>query len=364
MNFNIVESWPSIFILYPDRVATVALVVYVDDLVMVGNEFLVGTTAEIPKNIKMEKPANLPKSFGCVHHITQTIVENETITNLTFDMKNHFQGAIDQYLELATEKLNEVTTPFAPRLAPEILDSFMSERGILPNDAANLFMFMKLMYGVRMAGMHLSTVVACLLFQITEWTRNFDQRLHHIYPFLEQAKTLTLKGFFSTGEINKVVLVARPDADLARDFVSTKSTSGFPGQLGEIRLGSKKQGCTAQHMAGAETISLATVLGSELLPAKCLLQKFIRTPVNVIMMDDTEATIISIRKAYSPTVRHLPRVDGISIGLLNEITTREETNDESNLKVHKVATADHKADLFTKEDCAKFEHALNMIQMN
>ena len=39
------------------------------------------------------------------------------ITNVTFDMNNFFQTAIDQYLELAIEKLNEVNTPFAPRLA-------------------------------------------------------------------------------------------------------------------------------------------------------------------------------------------------------------------------------------------------------
>ena len=55
----------------------------------------------------------------------------------------------------------------------------------------------------------------------------------------------------------------------------------------------------------------------------------------------------------------------ISIGLLNEITTCEETDDDSNARVHKAATADHKGDLFTKElGRAKFEHAPNMIQMN
>ena len=35
------------------------------------------------------------------------------------------------------------------------------------------------------------------------------------------------------------------------------------------------------------------------------------------------------------------------------------------MRIHKAATADNKKDLFTKElDRAKFEHALNMIQMN
>jgi len=169
-----------------------------------------------------------------------------------------------------------------------------------------------------------------------------------------------------------VMLIAWPDADLAGDFMTTKSTSGFflearraEGRSFPISWGSKKQGCTAQHTAEAETISLATCLRSELLPAQFLLQKIIRRPVNAMVMEDNEATITSIRKGYSPAMRHLPRVHRISIGLLHEITTREETADDGNVRVHKAATADHKGDLFTKElDRAKYEHALSMIQMN
>ena len=370
LNFTIVEGWPSVFILYPDGVATVSFVVYVDDLVMVGTEFLVDIIAEIRKNIKMEEPSDLQKYLGCVHHVTQKIVEGETITNVTFDMMNYFQAAIDQYLELATEKLNEVSTPFAPRLAPEELDALMAERGVFADHAASLVM--KLMYGVRMAGPHLSTVVARLSSQITKWTRDSDRRLHRIYSYLAQAKKLTLKGSLSTGDVNEVMLIAWPDADLAGDFMTTKSTSGFfleargaEGRSFPISWGSKKQGCTAQHTAEAETISLATCLRSELLPAQFLLQKIIRRPVSAMVMEDNEATITSIRKGYSPAMRHLPRVHRISIGLLHEITTRDETADDGNVRVHKAATADHKGDLFTKElDRAKYEHALSMIQMN
>ena len=61
----------------------------------------------------------------------------------------------------------------------------------------------------------------------------------------------------------------------------------------------------------------------------------------------------------------MPRVHRISIGLLNGITTCEETDDDGNVRVHKAATADQKGDLFMKElNRAKFEHALSMIQMN
>ena len=66
-------------------------------------------------------------------------------------------------------------------------------------------------------------------------------------------------------------------------------------------------------------------------------------------MEDNEVTITSIRKGGSPAMRHLPRIHRISLGLPNEITTREVTDDDGNVQVHKAATADHKRDLATKE---------------
>ena len=86
---------------------------------------------------------------------------------------------------------------------------------------------MKLMYGVRMAAPHLFTVVARLSSQITKWTRASDRRRHRIYSYVEQAKNFILKGSLSTDDIDKVVPIAWPDADLAGDFMSTKNTSGF-----------------------------------------------------------------------------------------------------------------------------------------
>ena len=139
-----------------------------------------------------------------------------------------------------------------------------------------------------------------------------------------------MKGSLSTGDIDKVVLIAWPDADLAGDFMFTKTTSGFfweargaDGRSFSISWRIKKQGCTAQHTVEAETINLTTCLRSEPLPAQFLLQKLIRKPANVLLMEDNEATITSTRKGYSPAMRHLPRVHRIAIGLLYEITTRE-----------------------------------------
>ena len=80
---------------------------------------------------------------------------------------------------------------------------------------------------------------------------------------------------------------------------------------------------------------------SELLPDQFLLQKLIPKPVNVMMMEDNEARITSIRKEYFFAMRHLPRVHRFSIGLLKEIITGEEMDDDGNVRFHKAATADH-----------------------
>ena len=76
--------------------ATVSSVVYVDDLVMVGTEFLVDIIAEIRKDIKMDGPADLQKYLGCVHHVTQKMVEGETIANVTFDMHDELHPGSDR----------------------------------------------------------------------------------------------------------------------------------------------------------------------------------------------------------------------------------------------------------------------------
>ena len=44
--------------------------------------------------------------FGNVHHFMKKILEGETITNTTFDMKNYFKVVTDQHLSIATKKLN------------------------------------------------------------------------------------------------------------------------------------------------------------------------------------------------------------------------------------------------------------------
>ena len=137
--------------------------------------------------------------------------------------------------------------------------------------------------------------------QITKRTCDSDRRFHRSHSYLEQAKKPTVNESLSTSVIEKVVLIAWQDADLACDLMSKINTSGFfleargaEGISFPISWGSKKPGCTAQHTAEAETDTFATCLRSDILPAQFFLQKLINKPIDVMMMENNEAMTTSI----------------------------------------------------------------------
>ena len=316
----------------------------------------------------MEDPSDLQKYLGCVHHVTQKKVKGETITEIVFDMVNYFQASVDQYLSVAKEPLGRASTPFAPRLEKDEQDKLLSEPGYLADHAASLVM--KLMYGVRMAGPHLAVAVTRLSSQITKWTRDSDRRLHRIFAYLNDQKGISLKGSLSSADRDSMKILAWPDADFAGDFMTSKSTSGFFLEVGgldgrsmPITWGSKKQGWTAGHTSDAETNSLATCMRSEVMPIQHLLETLMRRPVDAEIFEDNEATITSVRKGYSPALRHLPRTLCVSLGFMHEAITVDPPG-KGKIRLSKIETTRHKGDLFTKElELWKFKAAVEMINM-
>ena len=57
--------------------------------------------------------------------------------------------------------------------------------------------------------------------QMAKWTHDPDRRPHCIFCFPAQATDFTLKGFFSTGNVNELVVIAWPDADLGVRLIVT-----------------------------------------------------------------------------------------------------------------------------------------------
>ena len=164
---------------------------------------------------------------------------------------------------------------------------------------------------------------------------------------------------------------AWPDADHNGDMMDTLSTSGhFIEIIGAEDRGmplswaARKQGGTAQRTAEAETVSMAACLRNEAIPLQSLMQAILRRPIDLEIMEDNAATITSVNKGYSPSLRHLPRTQRVSLGLLHESITSKPENGEGNTRLLKVETGSHKGDLFTKELAPKdFNKALDMIRI-
>ena len=154
--------------------------------------------------------------------------------------------------------------------------------------------------------------------------------------------------------------------------MDTKSTSGYflelvgdDGRGMPLSWGAKKQGCTAVHTAEAEVVSLATCVRNEVLPMQLLLELVFRKPVDCEIMEDNAAAIIAITKGYSPTMRYLPRTQRVSLGMLNEIFSKEPEDNQGRVRLIKADTNDHRGDAFTKElESHKFARALELIRMS
>ena len=359
LNFETVEGWPSVFILYPDDVHTIAFAIYVDDLVMTGPDHVLEVIDRIRKDIVMEDPGQMQKYLGCIHHVVRKMKGGETITQVAFDMQKYFESALAEYRELNSEKLHKVDSPYAPRLNDKELDSLLAQPGKMAAHAASLVM--RLMYGVRMAAPHLSIAVTRLSAQITKWSRESDRRLHRIFSYIAGASHMQLMGQLSTEDRDNLTLVAWPDADLAGDLMTTKSTSGFylevigsgtperAERCFPISWGCHRQGSTSQHTGEAEIVSLASCLRKEVMPTQILLSKLLRRPVRSVLCEDNNTAIISARKGYSPNMRHLARTQRISIGLLHETIHDEADHPEGDIELIKIDTKIHKGDMFTKE---------------
>ena len=165
--------------------------------------------------------------------------------------------------------------------------------------------------------------------------------------------------------------MAWPDADLNGDYQDTKSTSGYflelvgaDGRGMPLDWGAKKQGCTAVHTAEAEVVSLATCVRNALIPMQILLQRILQQPVDCEVMEDNAAAIVAVTKGYSPAMRHIPRTQRVSLGMLHEIFHDDPEQGEGRIDLIKANTDEHRGDAFTKElDPNKFQAAIEMIRM-
>ncbi len=112
----------------------------------------------------------------------------------------------------------------------------------------------------------------------------------------------------------------------------------------------QQQGATAKATQEAEIVAKADGFTNDAIPIQELLSRMLRRAINMLVREDNEAAMVAARKGYSPALRHLPRVQRISIGSVNELFYDNATHDQTcgALKLIHHVTTTHKADVFTK----------------
>ena len=151
---------------------------------------------------------------------------------------------------------------------------------------------MKLLYGSRTAWPPIA--VARLASEITKWNGECDRRMERLMAFVAEHGDLVLSGCLSSADRDTAELHVWPDADLAGDELSARSTSGYclevsggDGRTCPVSWGSKKQPATSTSTPQAEAQSLAEVMGcnqvvqGEALPAQHLFELILGRPFRV-----------------------------------------------------------------------------------
>ena len=189
---------------------------------------------------------------------------------------------------------------------------------------------MKLLFAARLARPDLVVAITRLASKVTSWNKSHDRALRRLMQYTRHAADLELVSELSSDDLQTAVLVMSPDADLAGDLESTKSTSGFWLELRSedgkrcwpLSWRSKRQGSTASSTCEAEMISLATALKAEVLPMMELLEHALGRPIRLRCLEDNTQCLQAAETGYSVALKHLPRTERISAGVVHDFVPR------------------------------------------
>ena len=148
--------------------------------------------------------------------------------------------------------------------------------------------------------------------------------------YTRHAADLEVVSELSFGDLQTAILAIFPDADLAGDLESTKSTSGLWLELRRedgkrcwpLPWRSKRQGSTASSTCEAEMISLATALKADVLPMMELLEHARGRPTRPRCLEDNTQCLQVAETGYSAALRHLPRTERISVALFMKLVQK------------------------------------------
>ena len=236
-----------------------------------------------------------------------------------------------------------------------------NNRGSLAPQAASILM--KLLYAARICRFDLLRSINNLARKITKWTKKEDALLHHLMAYVHSKHHMMIGWVGDSLGDSSIGLFA--DADYAGCGESLKSTSGahmhIQGPHTRFPLAglSKRQGCLSHSTPEAEIVAADFAMTRLGLPAIALWQQLGGTDPNFVFYDDNQTMIGVIRTGKNPTMRHLERTHGISIGWMHSIFQ------EGYVSLAYEVTAKMAADIHTKsfKDSVSWTHACQLINI-
>ena len=361
LGFKKVEAWPGT---YHCEEHSALLIVYVDDLLLICPKAVeAGIWSKIEGQIRFKDPPLPINRYLGVHH---KLTSSKGTTSLVVQMQDFILSAVTRYETETKLNLPFAATPYLEADTPTTTAE--GEEGAQKATCASHLM--KLLFAARMSAPWLCVGIQKLASFVSKWTRFHDKALHKLMSFCKHNAALQLTSSLSEADRTTVELHFYPDADLAGDKATTKSTSGLWVELASkdglrfwpLAWGSKKQTSTASSTCEAESISLSTGLRREVIPCLDLIELVLGRKVSVITHEDNSAAIQCIAAGYSPALRHLNRTARVSLGFLHEIYHSGTLASQTKL-VH-CATNRMKADFLTKPLARQaFDAALSLINV-
>ena len=324
---------------------------YVDDLTLSGpQEEHQPFWETLCKVVDVEPPGPVYRILGrnhCIINAAAEGTENAALGALkgamAFDMLDYAQQTVDLYKSLTGLKgLKHAATPFAPESSlPPSQEEVSGE--LAPNACKVL---MKALWLGRLARPDLVKPIGDLATKVQKWSRNDDKKLLRLISYIDSTKTHRLVGTVSDGP-RELHLALYVDADFAGERDDAKSTSGGylvlkgPNTFFPLAWVSKRQTSVSRSTTESEIVSLAHSLFQEALPALQLWQTILDYPIELVIHEDNQATILVAKKGYSPKLRHIARTHKVNLGSIAEVldaddvklqyveTTRSSNTDDS-----------------------------------
>jgi hypothetical protein len=224
---------------------------------------------------------------------------------------------------------------------------------------------MKPLYLARCARPELAFTIAKLARRITKWTRADDRAVDRLYSYINGSTGFMLSGSLEIGCWSSLKIRDFPDADLAGDVETARSTSGMwleltdgKGNSFPIDWSSKLQTVVSHSTPEAELVSMSRSMREFALPIQGMRTTLLQRPVMLEVYEDNTSTIERLRKGYSSKLAHLSRTHRIRLAWTAEQVA------EDFIKLLYCPSAEQKGDLFTKAlDRVKHHEALSSIGM-